>query len=143
MDMLISMLAQYRRLMLSRQAAVVRAAVEAMTAEQRRLAAEHTLSEIRAAAALPLPHLYGDADPVPYRPWTPVAETMARRAHDRAIQLRLRSIALWLAVVYHETREARGDGLQAVHREVLGILRELKASSGSARAMPTGIDAAA
>ena len=143
MDMLISVLAQYRRLMLSRQAAVVRAAVAAMTAEQRRQAAENTLAEIRAAAALPMPHLYGDSEPVPYRPWTPVAETMARRAQDRAIQLRLRSIALWLAVVYHETREARGDGLQAVHRDVLGILRELKASSGATRAMPTGIDAAA
>ncbi|WP_158637166.1 hypothetical protein [Arenimonas daejeonensis] len=33
---------------------------------------------------------------------------------------------MWLAVVYHETRQARDEGLVAVHREVLGILRELK-----------------
>jgi hypothetical protein len=143
MDMLITMLAQYRRLMLSRQAAVVRAAVEAMTAEQRRQAAESTLAEIRAAAALPLPHLYGDTEGVTYRPWSPVAETMARRARDRAVQLRLRSIALWLAVVYHETREARGDGLQAVHREVLGILRELREAKAPPRTSTARLDVAA
>ena len=141
MDMLITMLTQYRRLMLARQAAVVRAAVQAMTAEQRRLAADHTLAEISAAAALPQPHLHGDSDPVPYRPWTPVAETMARRAADRAVQLRLRSVAVWLAVVYHETRHARGDGMQAVHREVLGILRELKTATGaSSRPQPADVD---
>ena len=133
MDMLISLLTQYRRLMLARQAAVVRAAVLALTAEQRRLAADQTLNDIRTAAEMQLPHLYGDTEPGPYRPWTPVAETMAKRATDRATQLRLRSIAMWLAVVYHETREARGENMQAVHREVLGILRELRASGASAR----------
>ncbi len=143
MDMLVSLLTHYRRLMLSRQAAVVRAAVLAMTADQRRTTADHTLYEIRTAAALPLPHLHGDAEPVPYRPWTPVADTMARRATDRAVQLRMRSVALWLAVVYHETRHARGDGMQAVHREVLGILRELKASSGTSRPLPADVDVAA
>ena len=34
--------------------------------------------------------------------------------------------ALWLAVVYHETRGTPNEGLMAVHREVLGILRDLK-----------------
>ena len=33
---------------------------------------------------------------------------------------------MWLAVVYHETRGATDEGLQGVHRDVLGILRELK-----------------
>ena len=141
MDLLITLLTHYRQWMLSRQAAVVRAAVLAMTAEQRRTAADQTLSEIRAAAALPLPHLHGDVEPVPYRPWTPVAGTMARRATDRAVQLRLRSVAVWLAVVYHETRHARGDGMQAVHREVLGILRELKTATGaSSRPQPADVD---
>lgn len=133
MDMLISLLTQYRRLMLARQAAVVRAAVLALTAEQRRIAADQTLNDIRLAAEMQSPHLYGDAEPMPYRPWTPVAETMARRASDRATQLRLRSIAMWLAVVYHETRSAPGESMQAVHRDVLGILRELRASGATAR----------
>jgi len=126
MQYLIVLLTQWRRSMLARQAATVRRAVQAMNAEQRRQTTDLTLAEIQAAARLPIPHLHGDADQTPYRPWTPVAGTAAARAKDRSIQLRQRSIALWLAVVYHETRGSRNDGLMAVHREVLGILRELK-----------------
>ena len=55
-----------------------------------------------------------------------VAAVSAGRVRDRSIQLRQRSVALWLAVVYHETRQSPDAGLQAVHREVLGILRELR-----------------
>jgi hypothetical protein len=143
MDMLISLLTHWRRWMLTKQAGAIRAAVEAMTADQRRQAAEHTLNEIRAAAELPIPHLYGDGGPVAYRPWTPVAETMARRANDRALQLRVRSVGTWLAVVYHETRTTPDPGLQAVHREVLGTLRLLKESSATARAGMVRLDVAA
>ncbi|MFY2765251.1 hypothetical protein [Arenimonas sp. MALMAid1274] len=126
MDFLITMLTQLRRMMLSKQAAAVRQAVLALNMDQRKQTAEHTLSEIQAAARLPLPHLYGGNGDSLYRPWTPVATTAAGRVRDRSIQLRQRSIATWLAVVYHETRNAKDEGLLAVHREVLGILRELK-----------------
>ena len=144
MDILVTMLAQWRRMMLARQARAVRQAVLAMTAEQRRQAADHTLAEIRAAAELPAPHLYGGGDAVMYRPWTPVATTMARRAGDRAIQLRLRSVGTWLAVVYHETRAAPDAGLQAVHRDVLGLLRELQAAKvAAARPVANSLDLAA
>ena len=126
MDMLITLLTQWRRWMLSRQAGAVRQAVLALNPEQRRQTAEHTLAEIQHAARLPQPHLHGVTDSSLYRPWTPVASTAAGRVRDRSIQLRQRSIAMWLAVVYHETRGASDEGLQAVHRDVLGILRELK-----------------
>ena len=126
MQFLIVLLTQWRRAMLARQAATVRQAVLAMSAEQRKQATDLTLAEIQAASRLPMPHLYGDNEATPYRPWTAVAATAAARAKDRSIQLRQRSIALWLAVVYHETRGSPNEGLMAVHREVLGILRELK-----------------
>jgi hypothetical protein len=126
MQFLIVLLTHWRRSMLARQAATVRQAVQAMSAEQRKQTTDLTLAEIQAASRLPMPHLHGDGDATPYRPWTPVAATAAARAKDRSIQLRQRSIALWLAVVYHETRGSRHEGLAAVHREVLGILRELK-----------------
>lgn len=126
MDFLISMLTHVRRMMLSKQAAAVRQAVLAMSADQRRQTADHTLAEIQAAAKLPLPHLYGSGEDSLYRPWSTVASTTAGRVQDRSIQLRQRSIGTWLAVVYHETRNARDEGLLAVHRDVLGILRELK-----------------
>lgn len=126
MDLLISLLTQWRRRMLSKQAGAVRQAVYGLNAEQRKQAADMTLAEIQAAAVLPQPHLHGDSDASMYRPWSPVAATAAGRVGDRSIQLRQRSIAMWLAVVYHETRQARDEGLVAVHREVLGILRDLK-----------------
>lgn len=126
MDMLIALLTQWRRMMLSRQAGAVRQAVLALSAEHRKQTADHTLAEIQHAARLPQPYLHGVTDSSLYRPWTPVASTAASRVRDRSIQLRQRSIAMWLAVVYHETRGATDEGLQGVHRDVLGILRELK-----------------
>lgn len=126
MELLISLLTQWRRMMLSRQAGAVRQAVMGLNPDQRKQAADMTLAEIQHAATLPLPHLHGVTDASLYRPWSPVASTAASRVKDRSIQLRQRSIAMWLAVVYHETRAAPDEGLLAVHREVLGILRELK-----------------
>lgn len=143
MDLLISLLTQWRRSMLARQAGVVRQAVLGMNPEQRKQAADMTLAEIQAAAVLPQPHLHGDNDPSMYRPWSPVAATAAKRVADRSIQLRQRAVAMWLAVVYHETRHARHEGLVAVHREVLGILRELKDHKVADRAERAWFNAAA
>jgi len=126
MNMMISVLTHCRRWMLTRQAEVVRKAVSGLTPEQRRQTADQTLAEIQAAACLPVPHLHGDTQQSLYQPWSPVASRAAQRATDRSVQLRQRGIALWLAVVYHETRHAQDPGLHAVHRSVLGILRELK-----------------
>jgi hypothetical protein len=143
MDMFITMLTHWRRMMLSRQAAAVRQAVLALNPEQRRQTAEHTLAEIQHAARLPQPHLHGVTDSSLYRPWTPVASTAASRVRDRSIQLRQRSIAMWLAVVYHETRGATDEGLQGVHRDVLGILRELKDNKVAAPAEKSWFNQAA
>ncbi|MBP6597040.1 MAG: hypothetical protein KA187_05220 [Arenimonas sp.] len=143
MQFFISLLIQWRQRMLSRQAGAVRQAVLALNPEQRRQTAEHTLAEIQAAARLPMPHRYGDNDSSVYQPWTQVAGTAAGRVRDRSVQLRQRSIALWLAVVYHETRGARDAGLQAVHREVLGMLRELKDHKVAAPSEKAWFDAAA
>jgi hypothetical protein len=143
MEMLIRLLTQWRTLMLGRQAQRVREAVRAMTPDQRRQAADFTLAEIRSAAAEPLPHLYGDTGTSLYRPWSPVASTMAHRVQDRSIHLRLRAVGTWLAVVYHETRHAPDGGLQILHRDVLGILRELKETKGASRPTSVRLDAAA
>lgn len=129
MDMFVNVLAQCRQLMLQRQAAAVLKAVRAMDATQRKTTADQTLAEIQAASVLPQPHWHGASDSMLYRPWSPVATVAAGRVRDRSIQLRQRSVALWLAVIYHETRQTPHAGLQAVHRQVLGILRELRESA--------------
>ncbi|WP_460452858.1 hypothetical protein [Arenimonas aestuarii] len=121
-----NVLAHCRQLMLRRQAAAVLKAVRAFDATQRKTTADQTLAEIQAASVLPHPHWHGASESMLYRPWSPVASVTAGRVRDRSVQLRQRSVALWLAVVYHETRQAPHPGLQAVHRQVLGILRELR-----------------
>ena len=126
MDMLVNVLAQCRQMMLQRQARAVLKAVQALDANQRKTTADQTLAEIQAASVLPQPHWHGASEPMLYRPWSPVAAVAAGRVNDRSVQLRQRSVALWLAVVYHETRDTPHAGLQAVHRRVLGILRELR-----------------
>lgn len=126
MQLLISVLTHWRCRALSRQAGAVRTAVQSLNPQQRRQAAEQTLEEIRVAARLPQPHLHGEPEGSRYRPWSRVAATAAGRMQDRSILLRQRSIALWLAVVYHETRGAPDPNVQAVHRLALGLLRELK-----------------
>ena len=133
MDMFVTALAQCRQLMLQRQATAVLKAVQALDANQRKTTADQTLAEIQAASVLPQPHWHGASETMLYRPWSPVASVAAGRVNDRSIQLRQRSVALWLAVVYHETRQTPYPGLQAVHRRVLGILRELREG---ARATP-------
>jgi hypothetical protein len=39
---------------------------------------------------------------------------------------------LWLAVAYHETRDSEHAALQALHRQLLRVVRELKESRGVA-----------
>ena len=129
MEIMVTLLAQTRQLMLQHQAKAVAKAIRAMDVSQRKATADQTLAEIQAAAVLPQPHWHGCSDSMMYRPWSPVASTAAKRCSDRSIQLRLRSAALWLAVVYHETRQTPHAGLQGVHRQVLGLLRELRESS--------------
>lgn len=131
MEMMVTLLAQARQTMLQRQAKAVAKAIRAMDATQRKATADQTLAEIQAAAVLPLPHWHGCSEPMMYRPWSPVASAAARRCKDRSIQLRVRGVALWLAVAYHETRQTPQAGLQGVHRQVLGMLRELRESSRS------------
>lgn len=140
---MITMLTQLRQWMLARQAKAVRAAIAGLTPEQRKATADQTLAEIQAAACLPQPHRHGDPGGSLYQPWTPVAGQAALRARDRTLQLRMRGVALWLAVVYHETRQAPSPGLQAVHREVLGLLRELKDHKVAAPAEKAWFQAAA
>jgi hypothetical protein len=48
------------------------------------------------------------------------------RARSDNAQVRLRGVALWLAVAYHETREASFPEFEGLHRSVLRVMREIK-----------------
>ena len=52
------------------------------------------------------------------------------RARSDNVQVRMRGLALWLALVYHETRNAAPTPEnEELHRQVLRIMRELKVFS--------------
>jgi hypothetical protein len=54
------------------------------------------------------------------------------RARSDNVQVRMRGIALWIALVYHETRDATASESQELHRGILRVMRELKVFSSRA-----------
>jgi hypothetical protein len=51
------------------------------------------------------------------------------RARSDNVQVRMRGIALWIALVYHETGKADTPESQDLHRAILRVMRELKVFS--------------
>ncbi|HVX03704.1 MAG TPA: hypothetical protein VHA71_01145 [Rhodanobacteraceae bacterium] len=51
------------------------------------------------------------------------------RARSDNVQVRMRGAALWIALVYHETRNAEAPESQELHRAILRVMRELKVFS--------------
>jgi hypothetical protein len=54
------------------------------------------------------------------------------RAHSDNLQVRMRGLALWLALVYQETRAAESDEGEALYRRVLHLMRELNVFASAA-----------
>ncbi len=109
--------------------------IRALPREARQKLALFTLRELAQASRCEFPHLYGTPPETRYAVWGTGADTGLARAHSDNPQVRLRGVALWLAVVFHETRDSEHAQIEAVHRQVLGVLRQLKQSipeSGSA-----------
>lgn len=130
MKLIVRFLEVSRRMTLTRQLHQIRRIVGELGAERRREAAQLVLSEIQAASKVRVPHLYASKAIHTYLPWGDATDEAVERARSPLTPVRLRGIALWLAVAYHETREANDSGLQAVHRDVLGLLADLKGSRG-------------
>jgi hypothetical protein len=51
------------------------------------------------------------------------------RARSDNVQVRMRGIALWMALAYHETRNAETAEAQDLHRNILRIMRTLRVFS--------------
>jgi hypothetical protein len=48
------------------------------------------------------------------------------RARSDNVQVRMRGVALWLALVYHETKGAKTGDNEELHRQLLRVMRELR-----------------
>ena len=130
MRMLTRVLALARYLTLARQSRELRRLIDALPRSAQRALATLAMAEIEKAAASPQPRYYADAESDPYQPWGTAAGDAFGRARSPVPQLKLRGIAVWLAVVFHETRNSPHPLLQDVHREVLGFLGRLKGTHG-------------
>lgn len=109
-----------RKVMLSWQAKVVEKAIRELPEAKRREAAALTLAELES--------------PPCANPRGTSAQQAFERVRSRLQPIRLRGLATWIAVVYHETRDSADEGFQGVHRDVLGLIAELKASMPAQKA---------
>ncbi|HEX5353401.1 MAG TPA: hypothetical protein VFW60_04920 [Rhodanobacteraceae bacterium] len=89
-------------------------------------------------------HIAESADPTLYGMHTEEGVTQSGldvgydRARSDNVQVRMRGLALWIALVYHETRGVGAPESEELHRQVLHIMRELKVFSSRLETGGTG-----
>ena len=128
--------AKSRAIRLARQLRDIEAAVHALPVGARRQLDLLAMKEFANAARCEFPHRYGSPPEQKYLPWAGGTDIGHERARSDNPQVRMRGIALWLAVAFHETREAPTADLQMLHRGLLRVMRQLKETAASAPADP-------
>ncbi len=133
MKLLVPVIAMLRARQLGRQFNAIERSIRALSKRNCTQLSTLTLREIGQAAQNDCPHLYGTAPELRYLPWGRGTDTGYARAQSANTEVCLRGIALWLAVAYHETRNSPHAAVQAQHRQLLHVLRELKEAHRSTR----------
>ena len=131
MQLVTRILSLSRALRLGRQARQIETAIHQLPAPLREVLAALTVKELANAARAQFPHLYGSAPERTGQAWGDGTEIALERARSDNPQVRMRGIALWVAVVYHQTRDAEPGPLSALHRQVLRLLRLIKDAAGT------------
>lgn len=126
MQIVTRIIALSRAVQLGRQLREIERVLAAFSPNTRKRLAELTVREVDAAAQCEFPHLYGTPPEQRYNAWGNGTDIGYNRVKSDNLQVRMRGVALWLAVVYHETRESRFAEPEQLHRRVLGIIRQLK-----------------
>lgn len=142
MKVVIRLLVLARYLMLLRQSREIQRIVQQLPITAQRAVGQLVMAEIRNAARCSQPHLYASRVEDRYQPWGDATQQAFAKAQSRTPQLKLRGIALWLAVVFHETRDSNHANLQSIHREVLGMLGLLKGTYSAHGLAEAGAQAA-
>lgn len=131
MQIVTRIIALSRAVQLGRQLREIERLLETLSPSTQKRLAELTVREVETAAQCEFPHLYTTPPEQRYRPWGNGTEIGFTRVKSDNLQVRLRGIALWLAVVYHETRESSFSEPEQLHRRVLGVMRQLKQADPS------------
>ncbi len=133
MKLLVPVIAMLRVRQLARQFNTIERSIRALSKRERLQLSTLTLREIGQAAQGDFPHLYGTEPDVRYLPWGSGTSIGYARALSANTEVSLRGVALWLAVAYHETKNSPHTSVQAQHRQLLHVLRELKEMHRSTR----------
>lgn len=128
MQFITRVIALSRAVQLRRQYREISKALEEFNPPQRRQLAGLTLREFNAAAACEFPHLYGTPPEDKYRAWGAGTDVGIERLQSENQQVRMRGIALWLTVAYHETKDSPYSEQQDLHRLLMRAMRTLKES---------------
>jgi hypothetical protein len=124
------LIALSRSIQLNRQFREIEKSIAELPLAGRRQLASLAMKEFAMAAKCEFPHLYGTSDSEPrYQPWGSGTELGISRVKSDNPQVKLRGIALWLTVAYHETKDSKYGEIQELHRHLMRTLRILKESA--------------
>lgn len=126
MQFVTRLIALTRAMQLRRQFREINKALEQLSPNARRQLAAISLREFTNASKSEFPHLYGTPPEEKYRAWGSGTEIGLERLRSDNVQVRLRGVALWLAVAFHETKDSPFGEQQDLHRQVMRSLRALK-----------------
>ncbi len=125
MKFVIRALTMGRCFALKRQFKELNKIVDDFTSLQRRELLGLVMRELNNAALASVPHLYGSENVDRYAPWGNGTDIAMKRLKDENVQVKVRGVSLWLAVVYHEIRGLRGD-FAPLEKQVMALLSSLK-----------------
>lgn len=126
MTIITRLIALTRAIQLRRQYREINKALEQFPPNVRRQLAAISLREFSNASKSEFPHLYATPPEDKYRAWGSGTDIGLERLRSDNLQVRLRGIALWLAVAYHETKDSPFGEQQELHRQLMRSLRSLK-----------------
>ena len=118
MKYLARMLAYTRFFVLSRQWKLIRQWLYTLPADQEMRFAASVHAEATRAATHPTPQFYASENVASYSPWGDAADNAFALSRSGDVKEQLNGVAMWLAVVYYETRHAPVDALQKLHVDV-------------------------
>jgi len=124
------LIALSRSIQLNRQFREIEKSIADLPLASRRQLAAIAMREFATAAKCEFPHLYGTPESDQrYQPWGSGTDLGFSRVKSDNPQVKLRGIALWLTVAYHETKESKYGEIQNLHRQLMRTLRILKESA--------------
>lgn len=126
MHLVTRLIALSRAMQLRRQLREINKTLGQLAPSARRQLAAIALREFANASKSEYPHLYATPPEEKYRAWGSGTDIGLERLRSDNLQVRLRGVALWLTVAYHETKDSPFGDQQELHRQVMRLLRTLK-----------------